>query len=80
MAYSHHDETFFVDSDDAYYSRANAREAAKVLARNRQEIIGNELSRLASEEYLEDIMQHMRHMEACTASLARLCPTLTDLF
>ncbi|KFA62085.1 hypothetical protein S40285_06774 [Stachybotrys chlorohalonatus IBT 40285] len=69
MAYSHHDETFFVDSDDAYYSRANAREAAKVLARNRQEIIGNELSRLASEEYLEDIMQHMRHMEASDANL-----------
>lgn len=34
-----------------------------MLARNRQEMIANELSRLAGDEYLEDIMQHMRHME-----------------
>lgn len=34
-----------------------------MLARNRQEMIANELSRLAGDEYLEDVMQHMRHME-----------------
>ncbi len=39
------------------------RDAARMLARNRQEMIANELSRLAGDEYLEDIMQHMRHME-----------------
>ena len=39
------------------------KDAAKMLARNRQEMIANELSRLAGDEYLEDIMQHMRHME-----------------
>ena len=39
------------------------RDAAKMLARNKQEMIANELSRLACDEYLEDIMQHMRHME-----------------
>lgn len=34
-----------------------------MLARNRQEMIANELSRLAGDEYLEDMIQHMRHME-----------------
>ncbi|CAK7198686.1 hypothetical protein SEUCBS139899_001350 [Sporothrix eucalyptigena] len=59
------DETFFVESDQCSMAmpRMTSREAAKMLARNRQEMIGNELSRLASDEYLEDIMQHMRHME-----------------
>lgn len=32
-------------------------------ARNRQYIIGEELPRLASEEYLGDIMQHLKYME-----------------
>jgi hypothetical protein len=66
MAYSHHDETFFIESDEPLQSRIHARDAAKMIARNRQEIIANELSRLAGEEYLEDMMQHMRHMEART--------------
>ncbi|CAK7220785.1 hypothetical protein SCUCBS95973_004280 [Sporothrix curviconia] len=66
MAYHQsNDETFFVESDDCNMTmpRIGSREAAKMLTRNRQEMIGNELSRLASDEYLEDIMQHMRHME-----------------
>ncbi|EPE03451.1 g2 mitotic-specific cyclin-b1 [Ophiostoma piceae UAMH 11346] len=57
------DETFFVESDECTMPRMSARDAAKMLARNRQEMIANELSRLASEEYLEDIMRHMRNME-----------------
>jgi hypothetical protein len=63
MAYSSHqsDSDFFVESDEPC-QRMNMRDAAKMLARNRQEMIANELSRLASDEYLEDIMQHMRHM------------------
>lgn len=63
MAYSHADDSFFIESDEPHHPRINARDAAKMIARNRQEIIANELSRLAGEEYLEDIMQHMRHME-----------------
>lgn len=39
------------------------RDAAKMIARQRQEIIASELSRIAGDEYLEDIMKHMRHME-----------------
>jgi hypothetical protein len=34
-----------------------------MMARQRQEIISGELSRLAGDEYLEDIVQHMRQME-----------------
>lgn len=41
----------------------DAKETAKLLAWNRQELISNELSRLAADEYLEDIMLHLRHME-----------------
>lgn len=36
------------------------------MARRKQDLIGNELSRLAAEEYLEDIMEHIREMEAST--------------
>jgi len=56
------DNTFFVESDEPR-QRMNMRDAAKLVARNKQEMIANELSRLACDEYLEDIMQHMRHME-----------------
>ncbi|KAF5136583.1 G1/S-specific cyclin CCN1 [Metarhizium anisopliae] len=65
MAFLHTDETFFIDSDEPLQTRIDARTAAKMIARNRQDIIAGELSRLAGEEYLEDIMQHMRQMEAC---------------
>ena len=47
-----------------------------MLARNRQEMIANELSRLAGDEYLEDIMQHMRHMEVSVLKLPRPAPFL----
>ena len=64
MAFSSHasDSTFFVESDEPS-QRINMRDAVKMIARNKQEMIANELSRLAGDEYLEDIMQHMRHME-----------------
>ncbi|KAK3383020.1 cyclin-like protein [Lasiosphaeria ovina] len=74
MAYLNHvsDDTFFVESDDQSCHRMNIRDAAKMLARNKQEMIANELSRLAGDEYLEDIMQHMRHMEDETLPDANL--------
>jgi len=65
MAYSNlstGDSVFWVESDEPC-QRLSMRDEAKMLARSRQEVIANELSRLASDEYLEDIMQHMRHME-----------------
>ena len=57
------DSTFFVESDEPSRPQFDRREIAKMMARNRQDMIANELSRQASDEYLEDIMQHMRHME-----------------
>lgn len=64
MAYSNSTDCgFFVESDEPRQPRISMKDAAKMLARNRQEMIANELSRLAGDEYLEDVMQHMRHME-----------------
>ena len=57
------DGTFFVESDEPARPQFDRKEVAKMMARNRQDMIANELSRQASDEYLEDIMQHMRHME-----------------
>jgi DNA-binding transcriptional ArsR family regulator len=69
----------FVEDDDMFYepdqpSRPwlDAKETAKLLAWNRQELISNELSRLASEEYLDDIMQHLKVMEDETLPDANL--------
>lgn len=55
--------TFFVESDDGAQPSITPRQAAKMIARRKQELIANELSRLAADEYLEDIMRHMRRME-----------------
>ncbi|KAF5250224.1 hypothetical protein FANTH_4549 [Fusarium anthophilum] len=62
MANSQHDNSHFMESGEPHH-RITAQEAARMMARQRQDIIGVELSRLAGEEYLEDIMQHMRQME-----------------
>ncbi|CAJ2500177.1 Uu.00g030300.m01.CDS01 [Anthostomella pinea] len=64
------DTGYFVESDEP--RRINVKDAARMLARNRQEMIANDLSRLAAEEYLEDIMQHLRHMEDETLPDANL--------
>lgn len=53
----------FVEGEQPSRPWMDAKETAKLVAWNRQELISNELSRLAADEYLEDIMQHLRHME-----------------
>lgn len=64
MAYTDlSDDSYFVEDDATFIPTMNYRDAAKMIARNKQDMIANELSRLASDEYLEDIMQHVRHME-----------------
>ncbi|KAI8950590.1 cyclin [Xylaria longipes] len=70
MAYASDNSGFFIESDEP--RRINVKDAAKILARNRQEMIANELSRLAGDEYLEDMMQHTRHMEDETLPDANL--------
>ncbi|KAL1896726.1 hypothetical protein Cpir12675_002674 [Ceratocystis pirilliformis] len=66
MAYSGYqpdEEMFFETDDHAGRSWEDIRRQAKMIAWDRQEQVANELSRLASDEYMEDIMLHLRHME-----------------
>ena len=64
MAYSHDDGSFFIESDD-HHPRISAQETIKMPARQRQDMIAGELSRLTADEYFEDILRHLRRMEAC---------------
>lgn len=58
-------DSFFVETEDAsmYQGRPDSREYAKMVRRQRQELMANELSKQAVDDYLEDIMRHMRQME-----------------
>lgn len=58
-------DSYFVDSSDdgIYAMRAEQRERARAIARMQQRAIAEELSRMTSEEYQEDIMDHMEYME-----------------
>jgi hypothetical protein len=57
--------SYFVETDhyDAAAARAEEKERAKFIARERQIAIGEELSYLAREEYQEDHLAHMEQME-----------------
>ncbi|EGP91254.1 unnamed protein product [Zymoseptoria tritici ST99CH_1A5] len=63
-------DSYFVEShddDDGMYARAAAdRERARNMAKLRQKAFGEQLSRATAEEYQEDILDHMEHMEAET--------------
>lgn len=63
-------DSYFVEShddDDGMYARAAAeRERARNVAKLRQKAIGEELSRSTAEEYQEDVLDHMEHMEGET--------------
>ncbi|KAF2476449.1 uncharacterized protein BDR25DRAFT_66095 [Lindgomyces ingoldianus] len=63
-----HCDSYFVESHDdgIYAARAEARERARAIARMQQRALAEELSRMTSEEYQEDIMEHMEHMESQT--------------
>jgi len=59
-------DTFFVEThDDFPVPRMDPKEHAKLIARERQYAIADELSRLASEEYREDVLSHMLDMDVC---------------
>jgi hypothetical protein len=60
MAYPICDTFFFKVSDNGVFA---ARDYSKLIARQRRELMANELSRQASDDYMEDIMKHMRQME-----------------
>lgn len=59
-------DSYFVESQDTgvFAARADTREYnKKMFARERQELMANELSRQVAEDYLEDVMKHMSQME-----------------
>lgn len=62
MDYCQGDEIFF-DSDIGRPACLDARSAARMVARQKQQLIAGELSRLAADEYLEDMLKHMQTME-----------------
>jgi hypothetical protein len=74
MAYQQHPpstfqpcESFFVESaNDPPHHRLDPKEHARLVARERQYTIADELSRLTSEEYQEDILSHMLEMDIST--------------
>ncbi|RBA11876.1 hypothetical protein FPRO05_14155 [Fusarium proliferatum] len=78
MAYSQPDGSCCAEFDQ-HQHRISAQEVAQMMSRQRQELIGNELSRIAGDEYMEDIIQHLRQMEKETlpdASLIDLQPEI----
>ena len=60
--------SFFVEHD-CCYSRIDAKDAVRLIARQRQEMITCELSRLDGEVYLADMMQHLRQLEVCIQNI-----------
>lgn len=62
-------DTFFVEGDDeGVYARAAAeRENARQIGKLRQKALAEELSRATAEEYQEDVLDHMEHMEVCAS-------------
>jgi hypothetical protein len=60
-------ESFFVENDDQgiYAQAAAERENARQIGKMRQKAIAEELSRATAEEYQEDVLDHMEHMEVC---------------
>ncbi|KAI9807838.1 MAG: hypothetical protein M1825_005143 [Sarcosagium campestre] len=64
-----HCDSYFVEgpSDGVFASRVDPRERAKMIARERQLVIAEDLSAQVCQEYEGDILQHMEHMETLTA-------------
>lgn len=57
-------ESFFIESaNDPPHHRLDPKEHARLVARERQYAIADDLSRLTSEEYQEDILSHMLEMD-----------------
>ena len=79
MAYQQCD-SYFVEEQESFQSqsRQQARDYAKLIARQRQELLANDLSRQACEDYLEDIMKHMRQMEVIHLDLICLLSSYAD--
>ena len=60
-------DTYFVEQDSR--PQHSARDYIKMMGCQKQETMTNELSRQASETYMEDIIQHMHQMEVINHDL-----------
>jgi len=65
MAYHQHQpcDTYFVEPQDAVYHQQARQDYLKMIGRRRQQELADELSNLASDTYLADIVDHMKQME-----------------
>jgi len=59
-------DSFFVETDPQYSMAERARERDRVVAKLRQREFAAELSKITSDYYLEDILDHMERMEEQT--------------
>lgn len=74
-------DTFFVEDDVT--RRVDPKEHAKLIARERQYAIADQLSTVAKDEYLDDVLAHMLEMDVrCSLfpCLVELCLTEVGLF
>jgi hypothetical protein len=71
MAYHHMKQcdSYFVESDDAQYAPRAPQDYVKMIGRRKQEAMANELSRQASDAYMDDIVNHMKQMEVNNTDL-----------
>jgi hypothetical protein len=56
-------DSYFVESQDSTYQQPSTRDLIKIMGLRRREAMANELSRQASDLYIEDITKHMHQME-----------------
>lgn len=69
-------ETFFVEDDYRVRAEKQAKqEHEKLVARERQYAIADQLSRLTSEELRDDVLSHMLEMDVscCQSRVAFMC-------
>ncbi|PYH33358.1 G1/S-specific cyclin [Aspergillus neoniger CBS 115656] len=60
-------DTFFVESYDEFPApRMDPKEHAKLMARERQYAMAEQLSKITSEEFRDDVLAHMLDMDAAT--------------
>jgi hypothetical protein len=64
-------DSYFVESDEISLAE-RVRERERAMAKVRQREIAVELSNQTSDDYLEDILDHMEHMEVSSSSAVLL--------
>lgn len=62
-------ESGIIEVFDEPSSVMHRQDCTKDIARRRQQVLAGELSRLDAEEYQQDILDHMLHMEVSSQEL-----------